>query len=145
MLVTVAAATLPASAVSIGRAEDHLAAVRDALAALAYAAAFAAIVAPLVFATMGTGSRVIGYAAFIGLIGAPELVAPWTREALPPGWHELTSIPAALSAVATGVRLGGAAIWPLARALTALAACGAASLVVVLVRVGRARVEADGW
>ena len=71
----------------------------------------------------------------------PELLAPWTAWLLPGGWHELTSVPAALAAVRAGVAAPMEGAEPLARALAGLVAVVAMSLVVVAARVHPGRTE----
>ena len=62
-----------------------------------------------------------GALALLAVLALPELLSPWTATPLlPRGWHELTSIPAALAAVragvmapaATGAAHGARARWP---------------------------------
>jgi hypothetical protein len=65
----------------------------------------------------------------------PELFSRWTAAWLPRGWHELTSIPAALAAVRAGVAAPAAMGVPMARALAGLAAVVALSLLVIFARV----------
>lgn len=113
-------------------------ALRSGVAALAYSMAFAATIGPVAMASLGARSRVGGYLALLAVLVVPELLAPWTSALLPHGWHELTSIPAALDAVRDGfTRPFGA--WPrAARAIAGLTAVVAVSLVVVSARVAHA-------
>jgi hypothetical protein len=108
-------------------------AARASLGALAYALAFAATIGPVALATLGGRSRPGGYLTLLAVLVLPELLAPWTSVFLPQGWHELTSLPAALRAVRMGIANPAAAA-PLARALAGLAAVSALSLVVVAAR-----------
>jgi hypothetical protein len=140
--LSVGAPTLGAGVVTSLAAVDRLAAARETLAALAYALAFAATLGPLALAALGTGTRIVGYGILVTAIALPELAAGWTQSLLPPGWHELTSIPAALSAVAAGVRSGQPALWHMVRALVGIAALVVASLAGVWARVATA--EAKG-
>jgi hypothetical protein len=68
----------------------------------------------------------------------PELLAPWTEAALPAGWQELTSIPAALDALLTGIE---ATSWAnalkMVRAGAGLAAVVAISVALVQARTPR--------
>ncbi len=108
---------------------------RASAAALVYALAFAATMAPLAMAALGGRTRAGGYLTLMAVLVAPELLAPWTRMILPDGWYELTSIPAALEAVRRGVQSTSASGDHLARAIVALVAVVAASLVAVRARV----------
>jgi hypothetical protein len=112
---------------------------RASVAALVFALAFAVTLGPLAMATLGGRSRSGGYAWLLVVLVVPELLAPWTRDALPRGWHELTSIPAALEAIRSGVQAAGPAVVHAARAAVGLVAVVAASLVVV-----RTRIPSDG-
>jgi hypothetical protein len=100
---------------------------RASLAAFVYALAFSVTLGPVAMAALGGRSRA-------GLV-LPELLAPWTAALLPSGWRELTSIPAALEAVRTGVESAGPAVLHAARATVALVAVVAASLLFVHARV----------
>jgi hypothetical protein len=141
--VAVGAATLGIGIATTLAAADRAAAARETMAALAYALAFAVTMGPLAMATVGTGTRIVGYLSLAIVIAVPELLAGWTRPLLPRGWYELTSIPSALAAVAAGVRLGGSSLWPMTRALAGLAALVAASLAVVWARLARAEAGAQ--
>ncbi|HEV3190865.1 MAG TPA: hypothetical protein VGY54_10235, partial [Polyangiaceae bacterium] len=105
------------------------------LAALAYALAFAMVIGPVSVAAVGSGTRAGGYLILIAILVLPELASPWTAALLPPGWYELTSIPAALDAVRGGVASPSTAGLPLVRAAAGLAAVVATSLAVVQARV----------
>jgi hypothetical protein len=105
--------------------------------ALTYGLAFAATVAPVGMAALGGRSRSLGYLAFLAVLVLPELLSPWTAERLPAGWHELTSIPAALAAVRAGIVTPVSQAAPLARALAALAAVSALSFLLVVNRARR--------
>ncbi|HLK41278.1 MAG TPA: hypothetical protein VKU41_31220 [Polyangiaceae bacterium] len=102
--------------------------------ALAYALVFSATISPVAFASLAAGSTVTGYLALASLLVLPELASPWTSALLPAGWHELTSVPAALDAIRTG------AGWHAARALAGLTALAAASLAILM---GRTSSEPD--
>jgi hypothetical protein len=142
--VFVLAASVGAAVACIGVAAvastGSISTVRASLGALAYALAFAATLGPVAMATVGASSRVGGYLALLGVLALPEILAPWTRELLPPGWRELTSIPAALDAVRHGVARAGAGA-AAARALIGLSVTIVLSLVVVHVRVKRVLAE----
>ena len=119
---------LAATAAAVG---DASTVTRAAAAAIAYAVAFAMTMGPLAMAALGGSTRGAGYLALMLVLVLPEMLAPWTKELLPPGWRELTSLPAALDAVRAGVRSGGPAIAHAARAALALVAVVTASLMVV--------------
>jgi hypothetical protein len=129
-----------AIAATLGSATP-LATARAGAGAVAYALAFAATIAPLALATVGGRSRGLGYLALLLVLALPEALAPWTRQLLPAGWRELTSIPAALDAVRHGVTRPDA-LAHAARALVGLAVVIVASLIVVRGRVARISAEA---
>jgi hypothetical protein len=143
LAVAVGGATLVAGGAAISLARPSLPAVRAAIAALVYALAFAATMGPVAIAALGARTRAGGYLTFLAVLTLPEILARWTAEALPRGWHELTSIPAALDAVRAGVAAPGTAAAPMARALAALAAVVALALLVVAARVRSGDVEAS--
>jgi hypothetical protein len=88
-------------------------------------------------AALGSRTRGGGLLLLLVVLALPEVLAPWTSALLPRGWHELTSIPAALSAVRAGVAAPAAMAVPMVRALAGLAAVVAVSLVVIAARVRR--------
>jgi hypothetical protein len=104
---------------------------RSSVAALVYALAFAATLGPVSMASLGGRSRAGGYVTLLAVLVLPELAAPWTSALLPGDWHELTSIPAALEAVSSGATMPVREALPLSRAVAALGAVIAFSLVVV--------------
>ncbi len=108
---------------------------RASAAALVYALAFAITLGPLAMAALGGRTRAGGYLTLLLVLVVPELLAPWTRLLLPDGWDELTSIPAALDALRRGVQSPSASPEHLARAVVAIVAVIAMSLVVVWARV----------
>src|ERR1700733_900642 len=88
---------------SAGVARPVAPALGFALGGLAYSLAFAATVGPVAMATVGDRTRGAGLVLLLAVLFVPELLAPWTATLLPRGWHELTSIPAALAAVRDGI------------------------------------------
>jgi hypothetical protein len=134
LAVAVGGATLVASLAALWAAGLSAQHARAGAGALAYALAFAATLAPVAMATLGGRSRAGGYLAFLALIVLPEVLAPWTVKRLP-GWHELTSLPAALAAVRSGIVTPAANGAALARALTALAALAVVSCLFAVSRV----------
>jgi len=121
------------AAVSVGHPAGPVA--RAGLASLVYALAFAATVGPVAMAALGARTRAGGYFTLLAVLVVPELLAPWTSAALPRGWTELTSIPAALAAVRAGVLAPVTNGAPAARAVAGLAAVVAIALLVVAARV----------
>jgi hypothetical protein len=114
---------------------------RSSVGALAYAIAFAATLGPVAMASLGGRTRAGGYLTLLAVLVVPELLAPWTSGLLPSGWHELTSVPAALDAVRAGVCSPIDSGAHGARALAALAALVALSVVIVGARVAHAEAE----
>jgi|HubBroStandDraft_1064217.scaffolds.fasta_scaffold06787_5 hypothetical protein len=141
--LAVGAATLGVGFTTIVDSKDRLAATREAFAALTYALAFAATLGPLAMAALGTGNRLVGYLSLLAVLALPEVLAGWTEPRLPAGWHELTSIPSALSAVAAGVRSGGPSLLHMVRAMAGLAAIIALSLAAVWARLAQAEAGAQ--
>jgi hypothetical protein len=141
LAVTVGGATLVGGLAAISVAHPVLPAVRATAAALAYALAFAATLGPIAMAALGARSRAGGYLTLVTVLVVPELLAPWTSEVLPRGWHELTSVPAALAAVRAGVAAPVERAESLARALAGLVAVVAVCAVVVAARVRRGESE----
>jgi hypothetical protein len=141
LALAVGGPTLLAGLAAMALTADRAGAARETLGGIAYACAFSGTVGPLAMATLGSGPRMGGYLFFLGSLVLPELIAPAIESVLPAGWHELTSIPAALGAVGTGVSspiTGGAA---LARALCGLVGVGLLSFAVLLARF----VPDEGW
>jgi hypothetical protein len=135
LAIAVGGATLVAGvAATAAAASESGSAAWASCAAMVYALAFAAVVGPVAMAALGTRTRAGGYLSFLAILAVPELLARWTRELLPTGWGELTSIPAALSAVRAGVLSPGVAGVPAARAAAELMAIAALSLAVVRAR-----------
>lgn len=136
LAATVGGATLVGGLAVVSVAHPVKPAALATVAALAYALAFAVTVGPVAMATLGARSRAGGYLSLLAVLVLPELVAPWTASLLPRGWHELTSVPAALAAVRAGVANPFVRAEPLVRALAGLVAVVATSLLVVAARVG---------
>lgn len=106
-------------------------------AALAYGVAFAATMGPLAMAALGQRSRAAGYLSFLAVLVLPEVAASLTAATLPAGWHELTSIPAALDAVRTGIESPRANGLHATRAIAILVAIVAISWAIVGSRAAR--------
>ncbi|HEY3821076.1 MAG TPA: hypothetical protein VGL81_28120 [Polyangiaceae bacterium] len=138
LAVAVGGATLVAGVAATSAAHPPLPALHTSVAAVAYALAFAVTLGPVAMATLGARTRSGGLLTLLAVLALPELVSPWTSALLPRGWHELTSIPAALAAVRAGVAAPAAMAGSMARGLAGLAAVVALSLVVIAARVRRA-------
>jgi hypothetical protein len=137
LATAVGGATLVGGIAATSVAHPALPAARAGLAAVVYAVAFAGTLGPVAMAALGARTRMGGYLALLAVLVLPELLSSWTGAVLPRGWHELTSIPAALAAVREGVAAPAVAGIPMvARALAGLAAVVALSLVVVAARAG---------
>jgi hypothetical protein len=126
--------TIVAGLAATSFAHPALPALKATASGLAYGLGFAVTLGPVAMATLGARTKAGGYLGLLAVVVVPELLAPWTTKLLPRGWHELTSIPAALEALATGFGGVDDAVH-FARALTGLAALVAASLVVVAARM----------
>jgi hypothetical protein len=136
LAMAVGGGTLIAGLVATAAAGTHaLEVARASVAALVYALAFAITVGPLAMAALGGRTRGGGYLTLLVVLVLPETIAPWTQSLLPGGWRELTSVPAALDAVRAAVQSAGPQLLHGARALVALTAVAAASLLVVRARI----------
>lgn len=111
------------------------------LGALAYAIAFAFVIAPVAIAALGAGSRFYGYARLLLVLFVPEWILRLSVGRTPGGLAELCAIPSALAALRSA--LSAAAFEPLraARALVALLAFSA--IAVLFVRRNVARLERE--
>jgi len=136
-------ATLVAAMWSISASGSALAALKTTCGAVAYCVTFAATIGPVALAALGQGSRVAGYLSFLAVLVLPELAASWTSTVLPVGWHELTSIPAALDAVRAGIESPRSEGLHAARALAVLGALIAISWAIVSSRAARAQARWD--
>ena len=141
LAAAIGGATLVAGLAATAANGSPAAAARSSAGALAYAIAFAATLGPIAMASLGARTRAGGYFALLAVLVVPELVSPWTSALLPQGWHELTSVPAALEAVRAGVSSPLDAWARGARALAGLAAVVAVSVVVVGARTAHADAE----
>ena len=135
LAMAIGGAVLVASLAAISLARPTMPALRSSAAALVYALVFAATMGPLAMAALGARTRAGGYLTLVAILVLPELLAPWTAALLPRGWHELTSIPAALAAVRAGVAFPVAMGASMARALAGLVTIVALSLLAVGARV----------
>lgn len=144
LTLAVGGATLVAALAATSVARPPLAAGRAGLSALVYALAFAMTMGPLAMAALGARTRAGGYLTLIAVLVVPELAASWTSAVLPSGWHELSSVPAALEAVRAFVLSPRASGAHAARAVAGLTAVVIVSLAVVRARVPRAETGAGG-
>jgi hypothetical protein len=138
LAATVGGATLIAGLAATSAGGAATAVIWSSAAALAYAVAFAGTIGPVAMACLGARSRAGGYFTLLAVLVVPELMAPWTSALLPTGWHELTSIPAALDAVRAGVTWPPAGEARAARALAGLVAVACLSLLVTGARTRHA-------
>jgi hypothetical protein len=133
----VGGAVLLTDVATLSIARPLLPAAQACAAALLYALAFAATLGPLSLAALGGRSRGWAYLTFVAVLVVPEAMAHWTALLLPRGWHELTSIPAALAAVQDGVMAPQSSGFAMARAIVGLAAIAVLSIAVVHTRIPR--------
>lgn len=116
--------------------------LQGTVASVVYALAFSAMMAPLAVAVLGARSRVGGYGWLLMVLVLPEVVAPWTAQMVPASFRDLTSIPAALSAVRGALMPPGIDPAQLLRALLVLTAVTA--LAMLAVRRAAGRLQAEG-
>jgi hypothetical protein len=95
--------------------------IQATLASVAFALAFALVVAPLALAALGARKRVSGYLTLLAILVVPEIVVSLLSSALPTELLELCSVPSALAALRAAISAHG--VDPL-RALRALVALG---------------------
>ena len=138
LAIGVGGAVLAADMATLALAPGLLPAAQACVAALVYSAAFAATLGPVAMAALAARTRAVGYMTFLAVLVLPEATARWTTALLPRGWHELTSIPAALAAIQEGVLAPESAGFAMARAIAALATIAIVSLAVVHARIPRA-------
>jgi hypothetical protein len=134
LAAAVAGPTIVAGLAAASLTHPALPALKATAGGLAYGLGFAATLGPVAMATLGARTMAGGYMGLLAVVALPEILAPWTARLLPRGWHELTSIPAALETLAAGIGGGDDAVH-FARALTGLAALVAASLLVIAARM----------
>jgi hypothetical protein len=112
------------------------------IASLLYAAAFAAVMAPLTVAVLGARSRAGGYFGLLVFLFLPEMVLSLSQELVPGPWGELASVPSALEALRGALMPHAFDPERFLRAALVLAAVAAVSLLYVnrqLARVDRDR------
>ena len=119
-------------------------ALQGLIASLAYAAAFAVVVAPMSLAALGTRSRGGGYLRFLALLVVPELLEPWTSGLVPAGWGDLLSVPSALTALRASLLPPGIDAARLARAVFVLAAFAALAYALVRAEIAALDAEPEG-
>ncbi len=89
-------------------------------AGMAFAVAFAAVVAPIAFAALGARSRLGGYVFLICVVSLPEVLVMTMGSALPESVSDVLSIPSALGALRTSLAPGTLDLARSARAIVAL-------------------------
>jgi hypothetical protein len=137
LALAVGGATLAACVAATAGAHPPGAVLRASAAAMVYALAFAITLGPVAMAALGARTRAGGYLTLLAVLILPEAIESYTARILPPGWHELTSIPAALEAV-RGAVLSPHSSPAAARAAAGLAGVVLASFALALARVPRA-------
>jgi hypothetical protein len=110
---------------------------QSAVAATAFALAFAVTLAPVAMATLGSRSRGGGYLALAAVLVIPELVAPTLAQVIPPRWAEVCSIPGALIALREALSPGNVDLHALGRASAVL--LGVILLAVLVIRAELSR------
>ncbi len=98
-LEIVAAGTLVVGLSALLASRDGHVAVRaisGMVAGVAYAVAFALVVAPIAMATLAPRGRASGYVYLLSVLVVPALVSHWTGQLVPQEWSELVSVPGAL-------------------------------------------------
>jgi hypothetical protein len=136
LALAVGGATLAACVAATAVAHPPGAVLRASAAAMVYALAFSITLGPVAMAALGARTRAGGYLTLLAVLILPETIEGYTARILPRGWHELTSIPAALEAV-RGAVLSPHPSLAAARAALGLVAVVLASFAVALARVPR--------
>lgn len=117
--------------VAATRTHALLLTVQSTVGAVLYAIAFAAVIAPVAFATLGSRTRIGGYFALLLVLVFPELVVGAFGSRLPSDIAELCAIPSALAALRSALAPGSFDVPRLLRAAVALAVfTGVAALLV---------------
>jgi hypothetical protein len=101
------------------------------LAAVAYAIAFATVVAPIALAALGARTRIGGYFFLLGVIVVPDMIAGVLSGLLPTSVTELFGIPSALSALRAALSPGTTDLFRFLRALAAVAVFAAIAIMFV--------------
>ncbi|MCL2723780.1 MAG: hypothetical protein FWD69_05025 [Polyangiaceae bacterium] len=99
--------------------------MQTTLAAIAYAIAFAGVMAPVAFAALGARSRIGGYMFLVTVVLLPEVLVLAFASILSEDIAEVAAIPAALSTLRAALLPGHIDISRALRALVALATYGA--------------------
>lgn len=132
--------TLVVSAVSIAAAAqggDALPTTKAALGAVVYGLAFALVISPIAFATLGPRSRGGGYLALLLVLIVPDLLSSKLDAVLPSGVAEVCAIPSALAALRASIGAGAFDGLRFLRALVALVTMAGVVLLFVQRAVGR--------
>ncbi|MBX3220198.1 MAG: hypothetical protein KF795_06735 [Labilithrix sp.] len=132
LAAAVGGGTLLVSAVAVLAATQTHAVLRTVhatLSAVAYALAFAAVIAPVAFAALGARTRFSGYLVLLLILVGPELAANMLSSSLPSEVTELFAIPSALAALRSSLAPGSVDPLRLLRALVALAIFAGTALV----------------
>jgi hypothetical protein len=90
------------------------------LAAVVFALAFSAVLAPIAFAALGARSRVGGYFFMLFVVVLPEAIAGILSSALPESITEVLAIPSALGALRSALSPGTTDVLRAIRAVVAL-------------------------
>jgi len=126
--------TLLTGAVSIlaaGKAHAVLRTMQATAAGVAFAIAFALVMAPVALAALGTRTRLSGYFFLFAILVAPEIVATVVTGPIPAEVTELLSLPSALAALRGSLAPGTADALRFVRAVVALAVFAAAAVVLL--------------
>ena len=97
---------------------------QSTLGAVVYAFAFAAVVAPVAFAALGSRTRLSGYFALLFVLVVPEILSNALTGPLPTEVTELFAIPSALAALRSSLGPGSVDVLRFLRALVAVAIFG---------------------
>jgi hypothetical protein len=129
--IAVGGGTLAVSAITVlgaTRPDAIPRTVEATIASLAFASAFALVLAPVAFATLGARSRGAGYLALLAVVVLPELVVEVLTGPLPSEVTELCALPSALAALRSSLAPNGFDLLRFVRALVALAVFSAVAM-----------------
>lgn len=105
--------------------------IQGALGAVLHATAFAFVIAPVVFATLGSRTRFGGYFALLLVLVVPELIVAAVGSRFPSEVTELCAIPSALATLRSSLAPGSVDVFRLLRAVVVLAFYASVATLVV--------------
>jgi len=134
LAAVVAGGTLLVSlAALVGAMRVHavMATVGATFGAVVYSLAYAAVIAPVAFAALGSRTRLAGYFALLLVLVVPEMLSNMLTGPLPSEVTELCAIPSALAALRSSISPGSVDVFRFVRALVAVSVFAGVALFLV--------------